>query len=272
MAVESEKNDSIRRPHEDGDESRFPKVKRHDIELPIAEVDIKLAEKLDSILRLGELRKPRFFTNRAKSSDKKATEQTIFAVAASETTGKQLQRRNLSKKELEERLSGRYDTLAPELDKNRHKVKVVKVLSATESMKLAENEAKKQLNRDLQMNSVSGNRSAILKGKGAFEFSSDGLIERTQLEEDTGRKPQEGSKSLEVFRVDVHDKVDIHDLDKSLDKPTTSSSKKSVRFSHFEDHSDGVLFIGNRYDWLDGEDSDISEHGHTDDETDENSD
>lgn len=146
---------------------RCIKAKRHDIDInPTADVDTKLAEKLDSLLRINVPHKSRFKTNKPRSDESRSVSNRI--VGGEETT---LKHRNLTKKELKERLVKKYDTLVPELDPRRTEVKVVEILSANESIELGKEQARKQLQRELEISSVSGNRSAYKTGLKAFRFN-----------------------------------------------------------------------------------------------------
>lgn len=146
---------------------RCIKAKRHDIDIsPTADVDAKLAEKLDSLLRIHVPHKSRFKTNKPRSDESPSVSNKI--VIGEKNT---LKHRDLTKEELRERLLKKYDTLVPELDPKRTKVKVVEILSANESIELGREQARKQLQRELEIGSVSGNRSAYKTGLKAFKFN-----------------------------------------------------------------------------------------------------
>lgn len=201
------------------DEQRFAKAKRHDIVPTDAEVDLKLAQKLDDILKLGTTRKPRFHTNRArqKVSDGSANggggDDDDGAVIKSKPA--KSKNKNLSKKELRDRLLQKYDTLVPELDPKRPNVKVVKVLSAGDSVDLAKAHAQKQIENQLKLGSVAGNQKAHLEGidsfHEAFEMSTEGFARR---------------KSSLRNRSQTDDVDSLPECNNN-----SSSNKKTVRFS-----------------------------------------
>lgn len=157
--------------HDDEVESeRCPKIKRHDIDVtPTAEVDTRLAEKLDSLLSISNPHKSRFRTNKPRSPRNDTARATLDTTIIEEQAS--LKQRNLTKDQLRDRLIKRYDTLVPELDPNRTKIKVVEILSANESIKLGRDQARKQLQRELEINSVSGNQSAYKTGLRGFKFN-----------------------------------------------------------------------------------------------------
>lgn len=168
---------------EDGDQQetdgctndeRATKAKRHDIEVPVAEVDIKLAEKLDNILKVSDTRKPRFFMNKPKATSTNkvncSTELADINTGDSNDDKIRLKHKDFTKEQLRQRLSEKYETLVPELDSKRPTVKLVKILSATESLELGKKEAKKQLEHQLELNSVRGNQQARRDGIGSFRF------------------------------------------------------------------------------------------------------
>lgn len=152
------------------DNERCIKVKRHDIDIaPTADVDAKLAEKLDSLLKIDNPHKSRFKTNKPRPSQADESRTVTDKTVSPEQT--KLIQRNLTKEELKERLIKKYDTLVPELDPKRTKVKVVEIFSANESIRLGKDQARKQLQRELEINSVSGNQSAYKTGLKAFKFN-----------------------------------------------------------------------------------------------------
>lgn len=144
------------------DERRSAKVTRTELELPTAEVDIKLAEKLDSLLKLDGPSNPKFLTNRVNIHVRENGTKPAPEVS--------LKRRELTKDEIRERVARRYATLVPELDASRPKVRVVKVLSTRESIQLGKDQAQKQLERQLELNSVSGNQNAQRGTAKQFQF------------------------------------------------------------------------------------------------------
>lgn len=166
----------VKVPHEDEDYSenldvRATKAKRHDLEPPpMEDVDIKLAQKLDSILKVSETRKPKFFMNRTRTNADVRVDEPTSAHTGNEHHSK-LRPRNLSKEELKERLLRKYETLVPELDPQRPKVNLIKIISAGESIELAKNQAKRQLERQFELNSVSKNQEAFIKGLSSFRFN-----------------------------------------------------------------------------------------------------
>lgn len=158
--------------NEDSGERRVTKAKRHELELPVADVDVKLAEKLDNILKLGDNVGRRFLTNRTRTRDVSDRTKVIDnSIKESDSGSRGLTPRNLTKDELKERLKSKYDTLVPELDSRRQTLKNFKVLSTRESIQLAKVQAKKQLERQLELSSVSGNHLAHKRGLSSFRFN-----------------------------------------------------------------------------------------------------
>lgn len=177
-------------------------MKRHDVEPPMAEVDIKLAEKLDRCLNISATRKPRFFMNKPKGATAKSPTDKLKDL----DTGS-LKPRNLTPEEIKQRVAKHYDTLAPELDPKRTKVKLVKVLSAKESLELGKDEARRQLNDQLKLSSVGGNRTALVNGTDSFKFN-DGYETQSK---------HFYSKRFDVFRIG-----------KTLDKPSKGDERKQA--------------------------------------------
>lgn len=132
---------------EDSENVRLTKVNRIELDAPIADIDLRLAEKLDRILKIGGPNKSKFFINKPKER----IGETV------ELSTDKLKRRNFSKEELKERVARRYDTLVD--SSGWHKPRVVKVLTASESVELGRDQAIKQIEREMEMNSVSGNIS-----------------------------------------------------------------------------------------------------------------
>lgn len=158
----------------DGDRGRASKVKKRDVELPMAEADLRLAEKLDSCLRIGDARRTRFSTNKPRVATKPSVaddKQAISSDGTDRLVMGSIKRRNLTRDELRERLASRYDTLVPELDPKRTSVKLVKVLSARESVEMGKEQAKKQLIDQMELNSISGNQRAFVDGIDSFRFN-----------------------------------------------------------------------------------------------------
>lgn len=168
----------------DRDGGKLLKAKRHDIELPsMAEVDIRLAEKLDSLLSLGSNKeeKPRFFLNKLRSTSSDTSsqlednnvskEKILPLIGAQKSLSSEFKPRNLSSDQLKERLLKKYDTLVPELRPDSTNVKPVKILSAKESIELARDQARKQLERQMELGSIYGNQLAHDKGTGSFRFN-----------------------------------------------------------------------------------------------------
>lgn len=220
---------------DESSEERIAKAKRHDIELPpSADVDINLAEKLDSMLSISSTRKPRFLTNRPKSSTKNES-QSSSKIELNVPENGQLKARCLTKEELKKRLLKNYETLVPDLDPKRPNVRVVKILSATEALKMGKAQAKKQLERQLQLNSVSGNRNARANGLKEFRFN-DGY----EMSMDGDKKEQKNDKNVPSK---------VKDKPKIIAEPSSSSSpseqkSKSVRFDdhvsyHIADQEEG---------------------------------
>lgn len=198
---------------EDGEcDVRKAKAKRHDIELPSsADVDISLANKLDNILNVSGTTKPRFFTNKPKTSSENSSS---FTKVESVNIGNgRLKARCLSKEELRQRLIKNYDTLVPELDPERPTVRVVKVLSTTEAIELGKIQAKKQLVQQLELNSVSGNQNAHANGLVGFRFN-DGY----EMSMNSDRPDQ---KNVTTLRSKIKNKLKI--------KPS-KQFPKTVRF------------------------------------------
>lgn len=207
------------RPYEDLEEEKFLKAKRHDIEPPMADVDIRLAEKLDNILKISDTRKPKFFTNKPKTNVTSFNARELIKNSSPKNSPQsdKIKLRNLSKEELKERLLKKYDTLVPELDPKRPTVNVVKVLTASQSIELAKSQARKQLDRQLELNSVSGNQQAFKKGLDSFRFndgyempaksfSNDGPIKKAILSKQlkpNETKEKKDSKSVKFADVEV---------------------------------------------------------------------
>lgn len=206
-------------------EERKVKAKRHDIELPpSAVVDVNLAEKLDSILSVSSTRKPRFLTNKPKSTTKNESQSSSKIESKSPEHG-QLKARCLTVKELEQRILKNYETLVPHLDPKRSKVKVVKILSATEALEMGKAQAKKQLERQLHLNSVSGNQNARVNGLKEFRFN-DGY----EMSMNGDKQDQRNDESV---TSKIRDKPKIH-LESSSEQKS-----KSVRFDdHVTYHTD----------------------------------
>lgn len=141
-------------------DAQYSKVTRRDVDIPEAELaDLKLAEKLDSVLKLKETSKPKFVPNKLNNkppfSYGKEHQTTVLKKEEKATPDK-----NESVDERLRRFCKRYETLAPELDPKRDTVRVVKVLSNAESISMARVQAKKEYERDLYLNSVMGNLRA----------------------------------------------------------------------------------------------------------------
>lgn len=184
-------------------EERSSKAKRHDVEVPMAEVDIKLAAKLDNLLKISNS-KPRFLTNKTKESCPNTTETSATSKREQSRTGPTLKSRNLTKDELQERLIQKYDTLVPELDPGRHKIKVVKILTASESIELGKDQARKQMERQLELSSVFGNQQAHKSGFKSFKFN-DGYETPTSSKGDN-------SKSVRFADTPTESDSDVSDL------------------------------------------------------------
>lgn len=209
---------------DDHPECRPSKAKRHDLEPPPTDdVDTKLAERLDNILKVSETRKPKFFMNKPRVGPD--TKSNHLVVNDNINQSRKLTKRNLSKSELNERLIKRYETLVPELDPQRPKVNVVKVLSVTESLEMAKSQAKRQLDRQLELNSVAKNQQAHQHGLGSFRFS-DGY-----------ETPSEQQQTLPTgSRVAIRKPTSIY---RSTIKQTNEGEKaagsKSVKFAGDDD-------------------------------------
>lgn len=187
---------------------RSCKVKRVEPDVPIAEVDIKLAEKLDSILKLDGPSKPKFLTNKPKTADKVQVSELHKGSEPS------LMRRNLTREEIKERVTRKYDTLVPELDPNRPRVRVVKILSARESIELGKDQAHKQMERQLELNSVSGNQSA-----------QKSLFERFRFKDGCEVKARHSQREISSSRVLKAPES------KLTGESECSKSSKSIRFA-----------------------------------------
>lgn len=162
---------SVRDEDDEESASRSAKAKRVDIEAPIADVDIKLAEKLDNLLKISSNAKPKFLTNKTKSDHHKACNTTEANTVVRETIiYEKLKPRNLTKEELTERILKKYDTLVSENDPRRSKENV-KFLSTSESIELGRDQARRQTERQLRLNSISGNQAASRDGLKGFKFN-----------------------------------------------------------------------------------------------------
>jgi len=167
----------ITREEEEKPESeRCTKAKRYDFEVATSDFDLKLAQKLDSMLNINS-NKPRFLMNKPKA---KPTCRPDDIVKENASHGK-MKQRNLTKEEMRQRLVRNHDTLVPELDSKRLQVKVVKVMSAVESMELGKVQARKQIERELELNSISGNQQAY-RNKFGLSKSNDGHQSHEALE------------------------------------------------------------------------------------------
>lgn len=186
----------------------------------MAEADTRLAEKLDECLKISDARRARFFMNKPKCDTHKDKNRISPAVGNLNETGK-LKPKNLTKEELRERLLKKYGSLVPELDPKRPSVKLV-VLSATESLEMAKTEARKQLDDQLKLSSVSGSQRAQKDGLDSFKFK-DGY-----------EMPPKGfyCKKLDVFQSSKN-------VRKSADKSTFGAAK-SVKFSDQREQTSAI--------------------------------
>lgn len=172
-------DDNLRDEAEDCEDigsRRVTKARRADIEIPVEEVDIRLADKLDSLLRISDTKKPKYFLNKPKQQgNSRLAEQTKKSDTNSLPVLEmcKLKPKNLSKEELRERLLKKYDTLVPELAPRTHLVTQMRILTTKESLDLARDQSKKQLERQMALNSVSGNRNALINGIDTFRMDDD---------------------------------------------------------------------------------------------------
>lgn len=193
------------------EENRSSKVKRHEFDLPPSElVDVNLANKLDSILRLQDKlnSKPKFVPNK--------TRQELRPTNFSGEPDKISLRRDLACT-CKEELFKKYDTLTPELDPKRPNVKMMKLLSINESLKLARDEAEKQMDREMYLNTVSGNLCAQKKKAKKFVFNDGYEMPLSKFDKNNRR----GSASTEY--------------DQETSKPSSSKSKAKSKVLTFED-------------------------------------
>lgn len=192
------------RDEDDGDQNeRSAKAKRFDFELPMADVDIKLAEKLDNILKISSNTRPKFLTNKTKPRTQESACNTTNIVRENINPSK-LKPRNLTKEELNERVLKKYDTLVPKEDPRRPKM-AVKFLSTTESIELGRVEAKRQLERQLELNSISGNQAAIKNGLKGFRFR-DGYEKPTEhFSHHSNHLAQPKSPGCSILKLAKHD-------------------------------------------------------------------
>lgn len=247
---------------EEPTEERKTKIKRHDIEVPTAEVDINLANKLDSILNIGGAPKPRFLTNKPKSSSENGSIDTI-KLESDNLKNEKLKSRGLTKEELRKRLLSRYDTLVPDLDLKRPNVRVVKVLSATESIELGKIQAKKQIERQLLLASVSGNQKTQALGLKAFRFKDgDNQVEhqiqttgiRSKIK-DRSKESKTGTKCVK-FDDNVSHRTFERRIEETEDTMSDSSDDKvNETSSSSEDEDEDVDSDDNYLE----DDDDVSE-------------
>lgn len=208
-------------PREDeiNEDDRCAKIKRHDIDIaPTADVDNKLAEKLDSLLKINISNKRRFKTNKPRSD--RGDESRTVSDAVVDGQQSTLKQRNLTKEELRERLVKKYDTLVPELDPKRTSVRVVEVLSANESIELGKDQARKQLHREMELNSVSGNQLAYKKGLQSFKFNDGYELTMKNFATKNTKQNQSATSGLSSALRDNRNR-----------SPTVSKSSKSVGFA-----------------------------------------
>lgn len=199
------------------DERRRSKAKRHEIELPdSADVDINLANKLDQILNVSSKQTPRFFTNKPRAAAENGSSGRTKIEPVNIVNGR-LKARCLTREELRQRLIKKYDTLVPELDPKRPNVRVVQVLSATEAVELGKIQARKQLERQLELNSVSGNQNAHANGLKGFRFN-DGY----EMPMNNDRTDHKNTS----IRTKIKDKLKIK----------SSSSKQNSKTVRFDDN------------------------------------
>lgn len=212
------------------DNERPPKAKRHDIELPVADVDIKLADKLDNLLRIRNTRKPKFSLNKPKGNSPNS-DRGLDQI--------KLQSKNLTREDLRERLLKKYDTLVPELDPKRPQVKLVKILSAKESIELGKEQAKKQLQHQLELSSISGNRLAHANGipssfkiydgyempPRCFVAGKKSLLRRPKAKSTHAQVTIEPSTSIDSDHTETNDEED------NTKPKLPAKSSKSVKFS-----------------------------------------
>lgn len=153
---------------EDEKEKKYTKAKRHGVEVSIADVDIKLAEKLDNVLKVSfNSRKPKFLTNKLKDKNDMSTS----LHKSNEEQQAKLIQKDFTKEQLKQRLLTKYETLVPELDPNRARVRLVKILSASESIELGKDQARKQMERQLELSSISKNQEAFKNQYRKFKFN-----------------------------------------------------------------------------------------------------
>ena len=289
---------------------KLVKAKRHDVQLPdVASVDHKLAEKLDSLLSLGSdtkaqrAAKPKFFLHKlrsssnddtAQSSDNDISKEKILPIIGHDDPASKMKPRNLTKEELRERLLKKYDTLVPELDPNRPKdIKVVKILTSKESIELAKEQAKKQLERQIHLSSVYENQQAHSTGLASFRFNDgyelpdrkfapdDQSVEGKQLESEcSGGQPKEDDTAMPQIEVlskedtiltrsILQSKLNNSKLDS---EPARSlATKKSVRFSPVTEVNKCARYE-NEDDDDDDDDDDDNEDEDQEDEEDEDDD
>lgn len=216
---------------DDNDEepvSRTTKAKKVNFELPSADVDLKLAEKLDSILKISNNTKPKFYSNKSKQGAQEKCSTNI-------TSNQHLKPRNLSKEELHERVLKKYDTLVSEKDTDLPKKKII-FLSTTESVEVGKDQARKQLERQLELNSVSGNQAATKYGIQGFKFN-DGYempsryfsdVNHTFISDDPGGSALEQGQKSQKNSKSVRFSSDNQDEDEDApDDPLSDDSSES---------------------------------------------
>lgn len=222
------KSNKITRDNEDViDEclDKIAKVQRREVDISTADVDIRLAEKLDA-LQINAQKRNRFSINKPRPSDKQNPVDKVVEG--------HLKRRNLSKEELKHRLANRYDTLIPELDPERKPVRLVTILSASESLELGREQAKKQIEQQLTTSSVSGNQAAARDGsrgvtfRDGYELPQEAFSGDTSLRHAVSNTPAKLSDRLIQFRQRKEDRLRRENLsqdrsDDELDRVSEAS-------------------------------------------------
>lgn len=221
--------------------ARSVKAKRHDFNIPSAEVDINLAEKLDKLLSIGSChRKPKFLTNRTKNNSETTSDiiKNVLPPKLDPTSSQAdnpIKLRNLSKEKLKERLV-KYDSLLPELDPKRPSVKLIKVLTIKESLELGQREAKRQLEQQMQLNSVSGNRAAQ-KSKNLSEFKfQDGYVGSQPVKSIMRSKSKSEVKSIKFV-----DDIVVKDKKFPAETSDTQTSVEDHDSDGYDDDDDDEL-------------------------------
>lgn len=193
---------------EDPTTERVSKVTKTDmVQPPSLLMDRLLAEKLDKLRLNRSKEKIKFVPNRPRQRYAESSKQGIKKEALGRLGAR-------PRDSIIDRLNSKYDTLVPELSRSKPTVKLINIVSTKESMELASAQAKKQMERQLELNSVSGNRQikqnkAILK---KFQFNDGYEMPSSRMEEPS-------SSVQPSTNLDEFDSQGRQYLNTDIDKP-----------------------------------------------------